>query len=127
MPRINNQLLDNVSDITSARSGLAVAERSPGEVRRAQLAMASVAGGAEVVGDPVAENELIEALSALGIYTKLGRIQSCPAHRMVKTGTGTGPQAGLPRNYRFPGEREPSGRLSRRGRRRSRGRESEEL
>lgn len=79
----------------------------PCKVRMAQLVLASVA-----FQDDEREPDLAEVLAAVGLLTTRGRIQ----RRSDRPVTGRRSQAGLPRDWREPGEREPNGRLSRRSR-----------
>lgn len=94
---------DAVADVAGARTGIGgIVPKTPGQVRAAQLALASVAN------DPV---ELREVLQALGIFNRRGRVDG-PAKRRT---SGTIQRYGV-----LPTDREPSGRPSRAAARRRR-------
>ena len=80
-------------------------ELPPDKIRTAQLVLASAA-----LEDPDREADLREVLSAAGLFTRSGKMQG---HR-PRLQAPNNPQVGRPRDWRQPGEREPSGRLSRR-------------
>jgi hypothetical protein len=85
----------------------AITERTAHQVRAAQLVLTSAA-----MGDPEREAEIRDVLSAVGIFNKRGRIETRASR----------PSNGLRRTANTPipaNRREPSGRLSRRGRPRS--------
>lgn len=112
----NGKLPDSLSTAASAGMGLGqVKPRTAGQVRAAQLVVAShvVEDPRAAVGDPAARVEVREVLRALGICNADARMQEIYARGPV--GTRRQPsQRNLPRNHKFPGEREPNGRLSRR-------------
>lgn len=121
MPRIRNSALEGVTDLVTTTTTIVLTQPSPDRVRSAQLALASAAAddprAAALADDPRERDALREALEALGIFNKHGRIMTRPVRRPARTEESVQPsQAGLPRTYRFSGEREPNGRLSRRAR-----------
>lgn len=85
-------MTDSVSDIMSSYTSLDnTMSRSPAEVRAAQLALTSAALADAVslndaLLDDALQAEIREVLSAVGIYTKTGRIQTRPSRRMTGLG-----------------------------------------
>jgi hypothetical protein len=99
---------DSISDATVAGTGIGfVSNKTPVQIRNAQLALTSAA-----MGDPERESQIREVLSAVGIFNRRGVIDLRASRD----------RNGVVRDY----EREPNGRMSRRGGRRSDRRGEEE-
>jgi hypothetical protein len=114
---------DPIADVSSARTEMSgPAPRKPEEIRAAQLVMTSVAMNditslQDALLDDALQEEIRDVLSALGIYTKSGKIQMRKSRRLIGVvQTGETPQRGkFPRRRESEEpEREPNGRLSRR-------------
>lgn len=115
MTRLDNRLPDSISDVSSSRMGVGqVGQRPPEQVRAAQLVVASTFMDRPDIPHPAdVEWEIVTVLEALGIYNREARITVLNTRPPV--GTRRQPsQRHLPRDHKFPGEREPNGRLSRR-------------
>jgi len=110
LPKPKSPYGDSLSDVSSAATQLMVTERTPDQVRAAQLVLTSAAMDDIVslenaLRDEALQREIREVLEAVGIFNKDQQIVTARSKPMI----------GLVRTARYGGyrTREPNGRLSR--------------